>query len=162
MFDSEGRELELFADPAVVTHKLIGPLGTDNAHESTMHIRALEQDPGHAEVLAARLRDYLASPPPQPRKRRRREPKRAPLPTFTPAQLALMDLGTLVDRLIERDGFTNALRKAVTQSQATRRSLAALSDHRRRRDPPYSFAPIGVAAVTPGWELSLLGQRIAP
>ena len=58
-YDREGRRLELFADPPVVERRLIGPIWTDNAHESSLFVRPTETTPSHAEELASALRDWL-------------------------------------------------------------------------------------------------------
>jgi hypothetical protein len=59
-FDSQGRRLELFAEPPVVTRRVLGPIWTDNAHESSLHIRAIEEEPSGVDELTTMLRDWLA------------------------------------------------------------------------------------------------------
>ena len=105
-FDREGRALELFADPPVVERKLIGLLGTDNAHESTLFIRPLEDEPGHAAELESRLREWLASQPVSPRRRWWRKGERSS--TRLPAEnIGEMKLPALLERAVEREGFTH-------------------------------------------------------
>ena len=60
-FDSRGRRLELFADPPIVEKHLIGPLWTDNAHRSSLFVKATEEEPGGADELGALLREWLAA-----------------------------------------------------------------------------------------------------
>jgi hypothetical protein len=58
-FDSEGRRLELVADPPIARQHLLGPVWTDNAHESLLLIRPTETAPGGADELIALLRGWL-------------------------------------------------------------------------------------------------------
>jgi hypothetical protein len=58
-FDGEGRRLELFADPPVVKKRVIGPIWKDNAHESSLFIKAIEEKPSGADELASMLREWL-------------------------------------------------------------------------------------------------------
>lgn len=58
-FDSEGRRVELWADPSIRKRRLIGPIWTDNAHESKLLVRATESVPMHAEELARLLRETV-------------------------------------------------------------------------------------------------------
>ena len=58
-FDAEGRRLELVADPPVVSKRLIGPIWTDNAHDSTLTVRAAEAEPSGANEFAELLRAWL-------------------------------------------------------------------------------------------------------
>jgi hypothetical protein len=59
-FDSEGRRLELVAEPPVVRRRVLGPIWSDNAHESSLHIKAIEQEPSGVDELTSLLRDWLA------------------------------------------------------------------------------------------------------
>jgi hypothetical protein len=58
-YDSEGRRLELVADPPVAPRRLLGPIWTDNAHNSTLLVRATEDLPTHADDMAELLRKWL-------------------------------------------------------------------------------------------------------
>jgi hypothetical protein len=58
-FDCEGRQVELWADPPIRKRRLIGPIWTDNAHESNLLVRATESVPMHAEELARLLRETV-------------------------------------------------------------------------------------------------------
>lgn len=59
-FDSEGRRLELVADPPIVRRRLVGPVWTDNAHKSSLLVRSREAVPSGADELAGILRELLA------------------------------------------------------------------------------------------------------
>jgi hypothetical protein len=58
-FDSQGRRLVLFADPPVVEKRVVGPVWTDNAGESSLFIKAIEEEPSGVAELAAMLREWL-------------------------------------------------------------------------------------------------------
>src|SRR5687768_6282478 len=58
-FDSEGRLLELVADPPVRRRRLLGPIGIDDAHKSTLLLRALETEPSGESELVALLSEWL-------------------------------------------------------------------------------------------------------
>jgi hypothetical protein len=83
-FDSHGRRLELFAEPPVVRRHVVGPIWTDNAHESSLHIKAIEEEPSGVDELTAMLRDWLARVD----------------PAFQPAEDASLE--TLLARATER------------------------------------------------------------
>jgi hypothetical protein len=88
-YDSEGRALELYADPPVVARWwLFGLIGTDNAHESQLFVRTREVEPSHRDELTDVLRDWL----------RRTAPEEARLEAKTCEEL--------LDRAIQGNGFT--------------------------------------------------------
>jgi hypothetical protein len=58
-YDAEGRRLELVADPPVKSKRLIGPIRTDNAHESSLTVRATEAEPSGADEFAELLHRWL-------------------------------------------------------------------------------------------------------
>jgi len=58
-FDAHGRRLELVADPPVVPKRVFWFLWTDNAHTSSLSIRAVEREPSGAAELAGLLREWL-------------------------------------------------------------------------------------------------------
>lgn len=60
-FDSEGRQVELSADPPVRRRRLLGPIWTDNAHKSNLRVRATEPLPTHTDELAHLLRETVAA-----------------------------------------------------------------------------------------------------
>ena len=60
-FDSEGRRVELWADPPIRRRRLLGPIWTDNAHKSNLRVGATEPVPTHADELANLLRETVAA-----------------------------------------------------------------------------------------------------
>lgn len=58
-FDSDGRRVELWADPPIKQRRIVGPIWTDNAHKSRLLVRATEAEPSHADELAERLRETV-------------------------------------------------------------------------------------------------------
>lgn len=60
-FDSDGRRIELSADPPITYQRLIGPIWTDNAHHSRLLVRATEAVAAHAGELAGLLRETLVA-----------------------------------------------------------------------------------------------------
>jgi hypothetical protein len=88
-FDSEGRRLELVADPPVRRRRLLGPIGTDDAHKSTLLLREAESVPSGADELVALLREWL------------------PMVGVPGDDLAELGLDELLRKAIERAGFTH-------------------------------------------------------
>ena len=87
-FDSEGRRLELVADPPVMQKRLIGPIRTDDADQSSLFIRAIESEPTGLEELSAMLEAWLQR-------------------VGVPLDLAEdWTLDQLLAKAMERDGFT--------------------------------------------------------
>ena len=60
-FDSQGRRLELLADPPVESRKVLGPIRSDNAHASELTVRAVEETPTGAGELAEVVRHQLTA-----------------------------------------------------------------------------------------------------
>ena len=88
-FDSEGRRLELVADPPVRRRRLLGPIGTDDANKSTLLLRVLETEPSGESELVALLREWL------------------PMVGAPRDGLAELTLDQLLRKAIDRTGFTS-------------------------------------------------------
>src|SRR4051794_39617687 len=52
---------KLWAQPPIRKRRLIGPIWTDNAHESNLLVRATESAPMHAEELTHLLHDTVVA-----------------------------------------------------------------------------------------------------
>jgi hypothetical protein len=87
-FDSEGRRLELVADPPVRRRRLLGPIGVDDAHKSTLLLRAVETEPSGESELVALLREWL------------------PMVDVPRDGLADLTLDELLRKAIDRAGFS--------------------------------------------------------
>jgi hypothetical protein len=87
-FDSEGRRLELVAEPPVRRRRLLGLISVDDAHKSTLLLRAAESQPSGAKELVALLREWL------------------PMVGAPREGLAELTLDELLREAIERAGFT--------------------------------------------------------
>lgn len=85
-YDSEGRRLKLVADPPVVRRRVIGPIWTDNAHQSELRVEA-EPEPSHATEMAQLLLEWL----------RRLDALPSDVENLTPRQI--------LDIAIERTGY---------------------------------------------------------
>ena len=87
-FDSEGRRLELVAEPPLRRRRLLGLIGVDDAHRSALLLRAVETQPSGAGELVALLREWL------------------PMVGAPREGLAELTLDELLGEAIERAGFT--------------------------------------------------------